>query len=88
MQQEILNKVRYIILDVIEIEREKIIPEATLRDDLQADSLASVEIIMALEDEFKIQLDEELARSLSTVGELIAAIETMRRAPAAPEAAV
>lgn len=88
MQQEVFNKVRDIILDVVEIEREKIIPEATLRDDLQADSLASVEIVMALEDEFKIQLDEELARSLSTVGELIAAIETMRRASIAPEAAV
>jgi acyl carrier protein len=88
MQQEILNKVRDIILDIVEIEREKIVPEASLRDDLQADSLASVEIVMALEDEFKIQLDEELTRSLATVGELIAAIEAMRRTATTPEAAV
>ena len=88
MQQEILKKVRDIILDVIEIEPEKIVPEASLRDDLLADSLASVEIVMALEDEFNIELDEELARSLSTVGELVAAIEAMRRPATTPEAAV
>lgn len=86
MQQEVLDKVRDIILDVIEIEREKITPEASLRDDLHADSLASVEIVMALEDEFSIEIDEQLARSLATVGELIAAIETMRNAGAAQEA--
>lgn len=88
MQQEIFHKVRDIILDVIDIEREKIVPEATLREDLQADSLASVEIVMALEDEFNIELDEELARSLSTVGELIAAIEAMCRAGKAPQVAL
>jgi len=86
MQQDVLNKVRDIILDVIEIEREKITPEASLRDDLHADSLASVEIVMALEDEFGIEIDEQLARSLATVGELIAAIQTMRNAAAAQEA--
>jgi acyl carrier protein len=88
MQQEILNKVCDIILDIVDIEREKIVPEASLRDDLQADSLASVEIVMALEDEFKIQFNEEQARSLVTVGELVAAIEAMRRINATPETAV
>lgn len=88
MQQVVLDRVRDIILDVIDIEREKITPEASLRDDLNADSLASVEIVMALEDEFNIEIDEQLARSLATVGELIAAIETMRGATAAQEAAV
>lgn len=77
MQQEILDKVRDIILDVIEVEREEITLEASLRGDLQADSLASIEIIMALEDEFNIEIDEQLARNLATVGELIATIETM-----------
>lgn len=88
MQKAVLEKVRDIILDVIDIEREKIIPEASLRDDLNADSLASVEIVMALEDEFDIEIDEELARSVATVGELISAIETMRGANSAQEGAV
>lgn len=88
MQQVVLEKVRDIILDVIDIEREKITPEASLRDDLNADSLASVEIVMALEDEFNIEIDEDLARSLATVGELIAAIETMRGSNAKQEVAV
>lgn len=79
MQQEVLDKVRDIILEVIDIERDKITPDASLRDDLHADSLASVEIIMALEDEFGIEIDEQLARSLTTVRELIEAIEGMPR---------
>lgn len=88
MQQEILNKVRDIILDVVEVDREKIIPEASLRDDLKADSLASVEIVMALEDEFSIHIDEELAQRLTTVGELIAAIESMRKSSTESEISV
>jgi acyl carrier protein len=88
MQQDILNKVRDIISDIVDIEREKIVIEASLRDDLKADSLASVEIVMALEDEFKIELGEELARSLSTVGELISAIEAMLRTVTTSEATV
>lgn len=88
MQQVVLEKVRDIIQDVIDIEREKITPEASLRDDLNADSLASVEIVMALEDEFDIEIDEQMARSLATVGELVAAIETMRSATEAQKATV
>lgn len=88
MQQTVIDKVRDIILEVIDIEREKITPEASLRDDLSADSLASVEIVMAIEDAFKIEIDEQLARSLNTVGELIAAIETMRSATTSKGAAV
>ena len=88
MEQTVIDKVRDIILEVIDIEREKITPEASLRDDLNADSLASVEIVMALEDAFKIEIDEQLARSLNTVGELIAAIETMRGATSSQGAAV
>jgi acyl carrier protein len=78
MQQEMLDKVRDIILEVIDVDREKITPQASLRDDLRADSLASVEIIMALEDEFGIQIDEQFARSLTTVRDLLDAIESMR----------
>lgn len=88
MQQTVIDKVRDIILEVIDIEREKITPEASLRDDLSADSLASVEIVIAIEDAFKIEIDEQLARSLNTVGELIAAIETMRSATTSKGAAV
>lgn len=85
MQQEVLDRVRDIIQDVIDIERENIIPEASLRNDLHADSLASVEIVMALEDEFNVEIDEQLARSLATVGELIAAIESKRSATFTPK---
>jgi acyl carrier protein len=76
----LLEKVREIILEIVDIESEKITREASLRNDLRVDSLASVEIVMALEDAFKIEIDEDLARGLGTVGDLIDAIEAMRAA--------
>lgn len=76
-QQAILEKVRDLILEVVDIDREKITLNATLRHDLKADSLASIEIILALEDCFKIEINEDLARQLVTVGDLISTIEAM-----------
>jgi acyl carrier protein len=72
-----LERVQEIILEIIDIDRDRITLEASLRDDLEADSLASVEIVMALEDCFKIEISEELARGLNTVGDLVCAIEAM-----------
>jgi acyl carrier protein len=81
MQDQVLDMVRNIIQDVTDIERDKIILSASLREDLHADSLASVEIIMALEDEFGIRFEEQCIRNLTTVGELIDAIESLRNNP-------
>ncbi len=76
-RQTLLETVRDIIVEIVDIDREKITLTASLRDDLQADSLASVEIVMALEDAFNIEIDEDLARGLATVGDLVGAIEAM-----------
>ncbi len=75
-QLEILERLRKVVTDIIEIESSAIVPKANIREDLRADSLASAEIVMALEDEFKIEFSEEKVSTLVTVADLISAIMT------------
>lgn len=73
-ETQVLEKVRAVVIDIIDVEPSAIVPAANLRDDLRADSLASAEIIMALEDAFNIEFSEEKVSALLTVEDLIAAI--------------
>lgn len=75
----ILAKVRTIITEVIKVKSEDIQMTASLRDDLHADSLASVEIVMALEDAFGILIDEAKASSMRTVSDLVEAISIAKQ---------
>lgn len=72
---EIFNKVKEIISSELNIDGNKITQEANLRDDLGADSLDAVEVIMALEDEFGITIDDDTAQNFKTVGDLVNYIE-------------
>jgi acyl carrier protein len=74
----ILEKVQTIIAGALDLVRSEISLEKSFRHDLKADSLDSVEIIMAIEDEFGVQFDEDTASSIDTVGQLIEAIERVQ----------
>ena len=65
------DKVKDIISKQLSVEPEKIVPSATFVDDLGADSLDTVELIMAIEEEFDCEIPEEEAASISTVQEVI-----------------
>ena len=60
-----------IIADLLGVEEAKIKPEASFRDDLEADSLDLVELIMAFEEEFGGDISDEEAQGITTVGEAI-----------------
>ncbi|ARV19183.1 Acyl carrier protein [Curvibacter sp. AEP1-3] len=75
--EKILADVKEVILDTIDVAPEKIIPTASLRDDLDADSLDSIEIVMALEDKFAVVFLQEVTEKLVTVNDLVCHIETM-----------
>jgi acyl carrier protein len=66
-EQEIFDKVKAIIVDILAIDEESVSPEAGFREDLGADSLDLVELIMAFEEEFNGQISDEDARSITTV---------------------
>ena len=68
-------KVKEIIINELGVEPEKVTAEASFVDDLGADSLDTVELVMAFEEEFTIDIPDEDAEQMRTVGEAIAYIE-------------
>ena len=66
-----LEKVKEIIVEQLGVEPEKVTPEARFREDLEADSLDQVELIMAFEDEFGGEISDEEAQQITTVGEAV-----------------
>jgi acyl carrier protein len=67
-REELLKKIKSIVSDKLSISEEQITEEASFLDDLGADSLDTVELVMALEDEFNMDIPDEEAEKLNTVG--------------------
>jgi acyl carrier protein len=65
------ERVRAIIVDQLGVEADDVTMEANFRDDLEADSLDLVELIMAFEEEFGGEITDEDAQSITTVGEAV-----------------
>jgi len=68
---EIEGKVKKIICEQLEVSPENVVPEASFMDDLGADSLDQVELIMAMEEEFGVSIPDEEAERISTVKDVI-----------------
>jgi acyl carrier protein len=68
---ELENKVKDIIAEELGVEREKLTNEASFMEDLGADSLDTVELVMAFEKEFDIDIPDEEAEKLRTVGDAL-----------------
>lgn len=71
----VADKVRSIIAEQLGVKLEEVKPEASFIDDLGADSLDTVELVMALEEEFGIEIPDEDAEKMSTVQDAIKYIE-------------
>ena len=69
------EEVKEIIVDLLGVDEGKVTPEARFREDLEADSLDLVELIMAFEDKFGGEISDEDAQSISTVGEAVKYID-------------
>lgn len=76
---EITNRVIAIITDKLGVEESQVTPEASFTNDLGADSLDTVELIMELEKEFDLQIPDEEAEKIVTVGDAIAFIENAKK---------
>jgi len=70
------EEVKKIIVDLLGADEAKIKPEAKFREDLEADSLDLVELIMAFEDKFGAEISDEDAQSITTVGEAVKYIDS------------
>ena len=82
MSQELYERIKAIIIDILAVDEEKIVPEAKFRDDLGADSLDLVELIMAFEDEFGGRISDDDAREITTVQGAVKYVETRMKAGA------
>ncbi len=63
------ERLRTIIVEQLGVEESEVVPSASFTEDLNADSLDLVELIMSLEEEFKLQISDEDAEKITTVGE-------------------
>lgn len=68
---DVFEQVKSIISDRLDVDEEKVVLEASFKDDLEADSLDVVELVMELEDEFDIEIADEDAEKINTVGDAV-----------------
>lgn len=71
----IFEKIKELIVNELKVEPEKVTMEARLVEDIGADSLDSVELIMNIEDEYNISIGDEIIQGIKTVGDLVTYIE-------------
>ncbi len=71
----ILEKVKAILSEQFDVEEDTITPDTNIADDLGADSLDVVDLLMSIEDEFEIEIPDDEVENIKTVGELVKYIE-------------
>ena len=79
-RSDIEKKVKELICQQLEVSEDKLSPEASFIDDLKADSLAVVELVLALEQEFRLEIPEEDTERIKTVGDAVGYIKSHAKA--------
>jgi acyl carrier protein len=79
VMSDVAAKVKAIIVDKLGVEETEVTPEASFTNDLGADSLDTVELIMEFEKEFGISIPDDQAEKITTVGEAITHIEAVAK---------
>jgi len=69
------DRVKKIVVEHLGVEEDKVTPDASFIDDLGADSLDSVELVMAFEEEFGVEIPDDAAEKINTVGDAIKYID-------------
>lgn len=75
-ESQTFTEIQTIIVDLLGVENSKVTPEARFREDLEADSLDLVELIMAFEEKFGGEISDEDAQKITTVGQAVEYIDS------------
>ena len=73
---DVYDRVKRIVVDRLGVEESQVSPDASFKEDLGADSLDVVELVMELEDEFDLEISDEDAEKISSVGDVVKYIES------------
>lgn len=73
---ETLERVQKIVVDHLGVDAAQVTPEASIKDDLGADSLDVMDLILELEDEFSLEISDEEAEKINTVGDVVTYIDS------------
>ncbi|WP_128894278.1 acyl carrier protein [Longirhabdus pacifica] len=76
---DMMDKVKSIIVDKLGVDEAEVTPEASFKDDLGADSLDIVELVMELEEEFDMEISDEDAEKITSVGEVLNYIQSQQK---------
>lgn len=79
MADEVFNQVKAIIVDKLGVDESKVTPQARFREDLEADSLDLVELIMEFEEKFGGEISDEEAQKITTVGDAVTYLESHKK---------
>lgn len=71
----VFEKVKDILVDQLDVEEEKVTMEASITDDLGADSLDLVDLVMSLEEEFDVEIPDDQVENIKTVGDIVKYVE-------------
>lgn len=76
MSEDVFAKIKQIVIERLGVEEDEVTIAASFKDDLGADSLDIVELVMELEDEFDLEISDEDAEKITTVGEVVEYIKS------------
>ena len=74
-KEEIFDKLKELVVDQLGVEEDEVTMEASMQDDLGADSLDLVDLVMSVEEEFGVTISDEEAAKMSTIGDIVNYIE-------------
>ena len=74
-KEEIIDKLKELVVDQLGVEEDEVTMEATMQDDLGADSLDLVDLVMSVEEEFGVKVADEDLENIKTVGDIVNYIE-------------
>ncbi len=77
---DIADRVKKIVVEHLAVDEAKVVPTASFIDDLSADSLDIVELVMAFEEAFEVEIPEDAAEKIQTVGDAVRYIEEKQKA--------
>lgn len=72
---DVAERIKKIVIEHLDVEAEKVTEKASFIDDLGADSLDNVELVMAFEEEFGVEIPDDAAETIQTVGDAISFVE-------------